>query len=112
MKKYCLLLLLACSLTSSRAEEGKMIRNELFTIPTSLFEQSSGFSFKIAADSKENIAFNACSRPVVYLYHIDGNVYDSIRIPAKQCVRMMEFDEYDNLLIMDNNEQAIYRYSP
>lgn len=111
MKKYYLVLLLCCSTLLGRAEEGRMIRNELFSIPSSLFEQSSGFSFKIAADSKENIAFNACSRPTVYFYHIDGTVYDSIRIPAKQCIRQMEFDEYDNLLIMDNNEQSIYRYN-
>ena len=107
------LLLLACVLGSLQtiAQQGKLIRTDLLTIPTSLFEQSSGHTFKIAVDSKENIAFNACSRPVVYLYHIDGSVYDSITIPAKRCVRQLEFDEYDNLLIMDNNEEAIYRYS-
>ena len=112
MKKFILSLLIAFSAVAySNAEEGKMIRTDLFSIPTSLFEESSGHSFKIAVDSKENIAFNACSRPTVYLYRVDGTVYDSINIPAQRCVRMMEFDEYDNLLIMDNNEEVIYRYS-
>jgi hypothetical protein len=98
--------------TCASAQEGRLIRSELFSIPTSLFEAASGHSFKIAADSKENIALNACSRPVVYLYTLNGKIIDSINIPAKRCVRAMEFDENDNLLIMDNNEEAIYRFNP
>lgn len=94
-----------------QAQEGRLIRKELFTIPASLFEAASGHNFKIAVDSKENIAFNACSRSVVYLYTVNGTLIDSFGIPAKRCVRAMEFDEHDNLLIMDNNEESIYRYN-
>lgn len=112
MKKCYLILLILLIGTLTKAEEGRLIKTDLFSIPTSMFEASSGHSFKIAVDGKENIAFNACSNPVVYFFKTDGTLFDSIRIPAKQCVRMMEFDEYDNLLVMDNNEQQIYKYNP
>ncbi|MBK7681103.1 MAG: hypothetical protein IPJ26_00815 [Bacteroidetes bacterium] len=36
---------------------------------------------------------------------------DSVKLPNDKCVRSMEFDEYDDLIIMDNNEAAIYKYS-
>ena len=89
-----------------------MIKTELFTIPTEKVEGAAGYTFKIAADSKENIAFNACSRPMIYIYNNMGLEIDSIRLPTEKCVRALEYDEYDNLLIMDNNEQSIYRYNP
>lgn len=89
-----------------------MIKTELFTIPTEKVEGAAGYTFKIAADSKENIAFNACSRPMIYIYNNMGLEIDSIKLPTEKCVRALEYDEYDNLLIMDNNEQSIYRYNP
>lgn len=103
-----ILLLLPFILT---AQEGRLIRTELFTIPTEKVEGASGYTFKIAADSKENIAFNACSRSYVYIFNNTGVQIDSIKLPNDKCVRALEYDEYDNLLIMDNNEQNIYRYN-
>lgn len=94
------------------AQEGRLIKTELFTIPTEKIEGAAGYTFKIAADSKENIAFNACSRPMIYIYNNMGIEIDSIKLPTEKCVRALEYDEYDNLLIMDNNEQSIYRYNP
>lgn len=94
------------------AQEGRLTKTELFSIPTEKVEGASGYTFKVAADSKENIAFNACSRPYVYIFDKSGYQIDSIRLPNDKCVRALEYDEYDNLLIMDNNEQQIYRYNP
>lgn len=93
-------------------QEGRLNKVELFTIPTEKIEGPSGYSFKIAADSKEHIAFNACSRPWVYIFDSTGNQIDSVRLPNEKCVRAMEYDEYDNLLIMDNDEKNVYRYMP
>lgn len=94
------------------AQEGRLNRTEMFTIPTEKVEGAAGYTFKIAADSKENIAFNACSRPFVYIFDKAGNQLDSIKLPNEKCVRALEYDEYDNLLIMDNDEKNIYRYLP
>lgn len=106
-----LLLLLLAAATQTSAQEGRLTRTELFTIPTEKIEGASGYTFKLAADSKENIAFNACSRPAVFVFNSAGIQIDSIKLPNDKCVRSLEFDEYDNLLIMDNNEQNIYRYN-
>lgn len=111
MKNILLLTFLLLTSYCSNAQEGRLIRTELFTIPTEKVEGPSGYTFKIAADSKENIAFNACSRPYVYIFTNTGVQIDSVKLPNDKCVRAMEFDEYDNLLIMDNDEQKIYRYS-
>jgi len=111
VKAKHLLLLLLCPVIV-HAQEGRMIKTELFTIPSEKVEGAAGYTFKIAADSKENIAFNACSRPMIYIYNNMGLEIDSIKLPTEKCVRALEYDEYDNLLIMDNNEQSIYRYNP
>lgn len=87
------------------------MRADLFAIPTSLIEGASGYSFKVAADSKENIAFNACSRPAVYIFNNKGEMIDSVSLPFRKCVRSLEYDEDDNLLVMENDEMNIYRYS-
>lgn len=82
----------------------------MFSIPTANFEGASGYSFKIAVDSKEHIAFNACSRSILFIYDNSGVLIDSVNLPFKKCIRSLEFDEDDNLLIMDNDELIIYRY--
>lgn len=109
--KYSLLLLLFL-FSAAPAQEGRLFRTELFTIPTEKVEGASGYTFKIAADSKDNIAFNACSRPYVYVFNVTGQQIDSIKLPNDKCVRALEYDENDNLLIMDNSELHIYRYTP
>ena len=108
--KRCLLVLVVFPFHFLLAQEGKLLQTELFTIPTSLFEGASGYGFKIAVDSKENIAFNACSRQAVYIYDNKGVLIDSASLPFKKCIRSLEYDEDDNLLIMDNDEMNIYRY--
>ena len=104
-----IIILLQCTLTF--AQEGKLIRTELFAIPTSKFEGASGYSFKIAVDSKENVAFNACSKSMIIIYDKTGVQIDSVELPFKKCVRNLEFDEDDNLLVMENDEMNIYKYN-
>lgn len=104
---FCLLLLISSSVC---AQDGRLTRFDLFSIPTSKFTNAAGYSFKIAIDSKERIAFNACSSPFVFIYDTSGVQIDSIALGFSACVRSMEFDEDDNLLIMDNDERNIYRY--
>ncbi|CAN5484091.1 hypothetical protein BH11BAC2_BH11BAC2_17160 [soil metagenome] len=99
------------SLTMS-AQEGRLNKSELFTIPTEKFQEASGYSFKIAVDSKEIIAFNACSRPYIFFYNKVGEQIDSVKLPNTKCIRAIEYDENDNLLVMDNDEKEIYRYQP
>lgn len=108
---YLLFLFSIFITTLSLAQEGKLKRTELFSIPTSKFNNSaSGYTFKIAVDSKENIAFSACSRPYIFFYNNKGEQLDSVKLPFHSCIRNLEFDESDNLLIMDNDELSIYRY--
>ncbi len=109
MSRY-LFILIIFNLNFAFAQEGKLIRTDLFNIPTSRFEGASGYSFKVAVDSKENIAFNACSRSMVFVFNNRGEQIDSISLPFKKCVRNMEYDEDDNLLIMENDEMNIYKY--
>lgn len=100
------------SFSFSFAQEGKLTRSELFSIPTVKFNNTaSGYSFKIAVDSKETIAFNACSMPFVYFFNTKGEQVDSVKLPFTSCIRSLEFDEADNLLIMDNDELSIYKYN-
>lgn len=107
--RLILILLLFPFLTP--AQEGRLQKTELFTIPTEKFEGASGYSFKLAVDSKENIAFNACSRPYIFIFNKEGDQKDSIKLPSSKCIRSLEFDDKDNLLIMDNDETVIFRYS-
>ena len=109
--KHLLFALLMIPFSVTLAQEGKLAHVELFSIPTSKFEGASGYSFKIAVDSKENIAFNACSRPVIFIYDNKGEQIDSVNLPFKKCVRSLDFDEDDNLLVMENDELNIYRYN-
>lgn len=105
--KYPVAVLLVLFTTLVHAQ---LVREELFSINRSLIMGEGQFNFKIAVNSEEVIAFNSCNRPVVYFIK-NGMVTDSILLEYKGCIRNMEFDENDNLLIMDNEERIIYRYS-
>ncbi|MBK6643957.1 MAG: hypothetical protein IPG39_23385 [Bacteroidetes bacterium] len=88
----------------------QLVKEELFSVPRNLIMGDGQFNFKIAVNSEEVIAFNSCNRPIVYFIR-NGKVTDSLKLEYKGCIRNMEFDENDNLLIMDNEEKTIYRYS-
>jgi len=100
-----------CLLTlKTSAQEGRLSKMQLFVIPTEKFAGASGYTFRIAADASERIAFCACSKPYVYIFDKGGVQLDSVRLPDDKCVRALEFDENDRLLIMDNDETRIFRY--
>jgi hypothetical protein len=91
--------------------QAQLVKDELFSIDRHLLMNGGQFSFKIAVNSDELIAFNSCNRPVVYFINKQGKLTDSLKLEYKGCIRNMEFDENDNLLIMDNEEKTIYRYN-
>ncbi len=95
---------------SSPSQAQVLLKTDLFTIPRSFLEGTNTFSFKMAVDEQETIAFNCCSKPWIYLFNAKGALLDSLKVPFPGCVRNMEFDEYDNLLIMDNEESTLCRY--
>jgi hypothetical protein len=87
----------------------QLTKSELFAIDRHLIMGEGQFNFKMAVNSEEVIAFNSCNRPVVYFIR-NGKVTDSLKLEYKGCIRNIEFDENDNLLVMDNEEKTIYRY--
>ncbi len=108
MKRYLVFILLILGwISESNAQLDSRI---LFSVETSKVMGEGHFNFKMAVNSREVIAFNSCNRPVVYMIK-GGLIRDSIELEYKGCVRAMEFDEHDNLLIMDNEETTIYKYS-
>jgi len=82
----------------------------LFSVDRAKLMGEGHFNFKMAVNSDEIIAFNSCNRPVVYFIK-NGIVIDSINLEYKGCVRNLEFDENDNLMVMDNEETIIYKYN-
>ncbi len=106
-KLFCLLVSVLFGASPIHAQ---LVKEELFSVPRNLIMGDGQFNFKIAVNSEEVIAFNSCNRPVVYFIR-NGKVTDSLKLEYKGCIRNMEFDENDNLLIMDNEEKTIYRYS-
>ncbi|MFM7768811.1 MAG: hypothetical protein ACKO9S_13255 [Bacteroidota bacterium] len=102
-------LLVAVLMQLSFVANAQLEREELYSIPRNLIMGDGQFNFKMAVNSEEVIAFNSCNRPMVYFIK-NGKVIDSLKLEYKGCVRNMEFDEHDNLLIMDNEETTIYRF--
>ncbi|HEX5003648.1 MAG TPA: hypothetical protein VFW78_14235 [Bacteroidia bacterium] len=101
---------LVFSLLFSLQVHGQLVRSDLYSIPRHLVMGEGAFNFKMAVNSEEVLAINSCNRPAVYFVQ-NGNVIDSLQLEYKGCVRNMEFDENDNLLVMDNEETTIYRYN-
>ena len=87
-----------------------MLKKDLFTLPTKRIIGEGQFNFKIAVDKDETIAIGSCTQPLIFFVNSSGYVSDSLKLPFTSCVRNMEFDEYDNLLLMDNEEEHIYKY--
>ena len=94
----------------SVAANCQLVKENLFTIDRHLIMGTGQYNFKMAVNSEGIIAFNSCNRPVVYFID-QGKIKDSISLEYKGCIRNIEFDENDNLLIMDNEEKTIFRYN-
>jgi len=109
MKKNRIIVALLLTITTVIQTRAQLTKTELFSIDRHLIMGEGQFNFKMAVNSEEVIAFNSCNRPVVYFIK-NGRVSDSLALVYKGCVRNIEFDENDNLLVMDNEEKTIYRY--
>ena len=109
MKRNRIIVALLLTITTVVQTRAQLTKTELFSIDRHLIMGEGQFNFKMAVNSEEVIAFNSCNRPVVYFIK-NGSVSDSLALVYKGCVRNIEFDENDNLLVMDNEEKTIYRY--
>lgn len=110
IKKINILIVILSVFLSFESNAYPFVKKKLFEIPSSLIQGSSAYTFKIAANSKKEIAIYCCSKPVIYIFSTEGLIKDSIPLPFSNCIRMLEFDAQDYLLIMDNEEKYIYRY--
>ena len=90
--------------------QSELAKSDLFTLQRTKIIGEGPFTFKLAVDANETIAINSCNKKTIYYVNKSGNISDSITIPFESCIRNMEFDEYDRLLIMDNEEEHIYRH--
>jgi len=88
----------------------ELVKEDLFKINISRIIGEGHFNFKIAVDADETIAIASCNKNIVYYLSKTGTIIDSLVVPFESCIRNMEFDEYDHLLIMDNDERFIYRH--
>lgn len=95
---------------SVQAQPG-LEKKDLFTLPVVRIIGTGHFNFKIAVDADETIAIVSCIKNIVYYLSKAGLVTDSLIVPFESCIRNIEFDEYDHLLIMDNDEKFIYRHN-
>lgn len=92
-----------------KAQE-RLVQKELFKLPVEKIIGAGNFNFKLAVDANETIAIASCNKPVLYYANREGKISDSLLLPFEACIRNIEFDEYDRLLIMDNDEKNIYRH--
>jgi hypothetical protein len=107
-----LFLIMACGMKPfSALAQPELKMRELFKLPISRFIGEGPFNFKIAVDSEETIALVSCNKNIIYYIARHGTVADTLVVPFTSCIRNMEFDEHDHLLIMDNEETFIYRHN-
>lgn len=109
MKMTLRICIASCVLFFNHSAFAQLEREDLYAVPRHLIMGEGQFNFKMAVNSEEVIAFNSCNRPLVYFIK-NGKVLDSLKLEYKGCLRQIEFDEHDNLLIMDNEEKTIYRF--
>ena len=111
LKKYFAFFLILCATFGyAQVTKGPFIKTDLFSIDRDKLFGEGNFTYRLAVDADEVIAFNSCSEPYVYFLSSNGDILDKIELEYKGCLRNMEFDEFDNLLMMDNEETKIYKY--
>ena len=94
----------------SQERRGPFVKTDLFTLDRDRVIDGGIFSYRIAVDADEIIAFNSCNQPYVFLINNRGTILEEIKLPYEGCLRNMEFDEFDNLMMMDNEETRIFKY--
>ena len=80
-------------LTSAQQTKGPFTKTDLFSIDRDKLFGEGNFTYRIAVDAEEIIAFNSCSEPYVYFLNKDGDIVDKIKLEYQGCIRNMEFDE-------------------
>jgi hypothetical protein len=96
--------------TFSKSQAPLLVKSDLFTLNYDSLVSPGNFVFRIAVDADEIMAFNSCNAPYVFFIDKAGLVIEKLKLPYEGCVRNMEFDEFDNLLLMDNEEKNIFKY--
>lgn len=105
-----LLITLFPSYIYSQERRGPFVKTDLFTLERDRVIDGGIFTYRIAVDADEIIAFNSCNQPYVFLINNQGTILEEIKLPYEGCLRNMEFDEFDNLMMMDNEETRIFKY--
>ena len=105
-----LLIIIFPSYIYSQERRGPFVKTDLFTLERDSVIDGGIFTYRIAVDADEIIAFNSCNQPYVFLINNQGTILDEIKLPYEGCLRNMEFDEFDNLMMMDNEETRIFKY--
>jgi hypothetical protein len=85
-------------------------QNYLFKLPRMLLTGNGPVVFKMAAAKNGQLAFVCCNKNVVYLIDTTGIINDSIALPFTNCIRQMDFDDQNRLLLIENSESVIYRF--
>lgn len=106
---YTVIVALLFCVTAQAQEMCGFKQKPLFKITRSKFVGAGPFNFRLAVDSECRIAITSCNINWIYLFDKKGNLIDSVKCPFKECIRLMEFDEFDRLQIADNNERIIYK---
>ncbi len=86
-----------------------LIQQDLFKISRSAIMGEGPVVFKMAVSNNNLIAISSCNKKVIYFLNMQGEFFDSITPPFKTCIRNMEFDEWNNLLLIENSEAFVYR---
>lgn len=86
-----------------------LIQNDLFTVPRKTIIGEGPVVFKLAVNNHNVIAISSCNKKVIYFIDTNGKITDSVATPFKTCIRNMEFDEFNNLLLIENTEAFVYR---
>ena len=71
-------LLLVCSLQAQQVK-GPFTKTDLFTLSREELIDGGIFTYRIAVDAEETIAFNSCNQPIVFLISQQGKILDEIK---------------------------------
>ena len=95
---------------ASQEQRGPFVKHDLFTFDREKVFDNGIFTYRLAVNAEEIIAINSCNAPYVYFYNSQGVLVDEVKLPYEGCLRNMDFDEFDNLVMMDNEETKLFKY--
>lgn len=94
----------------AQQQRGPFVKYDLFTADREQIFDGGTLTYRMAVDADEIIAVNSCNAPYIYFFNKEGVKVDECKLPYEGCLRNMEFDEFDNLMMMDNEETKIFKY--